>query len=161
MIEEKKISKVKFDADKPIMVFADEFYIDQAFTNYFTNAIKHTKEVNGERYIEIKIKENIDISKARIFNDYNFGSYLLFYDIPVFIDSRADLYTKQFSGFNYDIFDDYEFIVGNYQEKFDFYNITHVLIYKENNPLYMTLKTNSNYNTLYEDEYFVFYERLN
>lgn len=109
------------------------------------------------------IKENIDIDKMRIFNEYNFGSYLVLNDIPVFIDSRADLYTKQFSGFDYDIFDDYSYISTNYYEKFDFYGITHVLIYKEIkgevNPLYNIFRNNDNYINLYEDEYFVFYER--
>lgn len=109
------------------------------------------------------IKENVDIDEMRIFNEYNFGSYLLLNDIPVFIDSRADLYTKQFSGFEYDIFDDYSYIPTNYFDKFDFYGITHVLIYKEShdeeNMLYRILKDNSNYINLYENDYFVFYER--
>jgi len=104
------------------------------------------------------IKEKVNIDDMRIFNEYNFGSYLLLYDIPVFIDSRADLYTKQFSGFEYDIFDDFMNIQSNYTEKFDFYNITHVLLYKDNS-LNNTLKTDSNYNVLYEDKYYVFYER--
>lgn len=106
------------------------------------------------------IKENINVDEMRIFNEYNFGSYLLLNDIPVFIDSRADLYTKQFSGFEYDIFDDYTYMITNYQEKFEFYGITHVLIYKENQLFYNTLENNDNYKILYEDEYFVFFERL-
>ena len=105
------------------------------------------------------IKENINIDDMLIFNDYNFGSYLLLNDIPVFIDSRADLYTKQFNKLDYDIFDDYQFIARNYQSKFEFYGITHVLIYKKENPLYNILKTDSSFKVLYEDEYFVFYER--
>lgn len=106
------------------------------------------------------LKENEDISKMRIFNDYNFGSYLLYNDIPVFIDSRADLYTKEFSGFDYDILDDYHFIMNNYQEKFDFYGITHILVYKEENSLYQVLKSNSDYKLLYEDDYFVLYKKI-
>lgn len=106
------------------------------------------------------IKENINIDEMRIFNEYNFGSYLLLNDIPVFIDSRADLYTKQFSGLEYDIFDDYSYMPMNYQEKFEFYGITHVLIYKENNMLYNSLENDINYKILYEDEYFVLYEKL-
>ena len=58
MLEEKGIKEVRFEADKKVNVYADEFYIEQAFTNYFTNAIKHTKEINGEKYIEIKLKED-------------------------------------------------------------------------------------------------------
>lgn len=107
------------------------------------------------------IKKNIDIDNMRIFNDYNFGSYLMLNDIPVFIDSRADLYTKQFSGLDYDIFDDYEFIVSNYQEKFQFYDITHVLIYKKDNPLYKLLKVDNSYKVIYKDKYFVLLEKTN
>ena len=66
ILKEKEI-EVEFDDTKKVYVVADEFYIDQAFTNYFTNAIKHTKEVNGERYIEIKIKENIVLSRSKIY----------------------------------------------------------------------------------------------
>ncbi len=64
MLEEHNIKEIRFDKKK-VEVYADEFYIEQVFTNYFTNAIKHTKEVNGEKYIEIKIEEKSD--KARIF----------------------------------------------------------------------------------------------
>ena len=44
------------------------------------------------------IKENLDYKDIRLYNDYNYGSYLLFEDIPVFIDSRCDLYTPEFNG---------------------------------------------------------------
>ena len=106
------------------------------------------------------IKENLDLSTTRIFNDYNFGSYLILNDIPVFIDSRADLYTKQFSGFDYDIFDDYHFISLKYQDVFQFYNITHILIYNTDNNLVNILKNNSNFRIIYQDEYFSLYKRI-
>ena len=75
MLEEKGIKEVKFNEDKPVMIYADEFYIEQAFTNYFTNAIKHTKDVNGEKYIEIKIKENKNNDTVRI-SVFNTGDTL-------------------------------------------------------------------------------------
>ena len=106
------------------------------------------------------IKENIDINEMRLFNEYNFGSYLILNDIPVFIDSRADLYTKQFSGFEYDIFDDFTYIVNNYQEKFEFYDITHVLVYKNKTSFYNLLRNDNNYKILYEDDVFVLFEKL-
>lgn len=105
------------------------------------------------------ILENINIDEMKIFNEYNFGSYLLYKNIPVFIDSRADLYTKQFSGFEYDIFDDYEYIMGNYQVKFDFYGITHVLLYKNSKAFYDVLNNDINYKLIYEDEYYGLFER--
>ncbi len=105
------------------------------------------------------IKENINIDEMRIFNEYNFGSYLLLNDIPVFIDSRADLYTKQFSGFDYDILDDFEYISMNYQQKFEFYKITHALVYKKDNQLYKNLSNDDNYTLLYDDEYYALFKK--
>ncbi len=64
IIEEKNIS-IKFDTQEEIKVYADDFYIEQVVTNYFTNAIKHTKEVNGLKQIEIKIEKR-DNDKVRI-----------------------------------------------------------------------------------------------
>ena len=52
MIEEKN-TKVEFDTEEKINVYADDFYISQIVTNYLTNAIKHVKEVDGENYIRI------------------------------------------------------------------------------------------------------------
>ena len=64
------------------------------------------------------IKENIDVNKMRIFNEYDFGSYLLLHDIPVFVDSRADLYTSPYSGLDYDILDDYHNMFENLLEQY-------------------------------------------
>ena len=35
-------------------------------------------------------------ARGRVLNDYNFGGYLIFRGIPVFIDSRADMYGEDF-----------------------------------------------------------------
>ena len=43
------------------------------------------------------ITENLDLKSIRLFNGYNYGSYLIFRRIPVFIDSRADLYAPEFN----------------------------------------------------------------
>ncbi len=111
--------------------------------------------VEGVKYI----KNNLDYKNVRIFNDYNFGSYLLLNDIPVFIDSRADLYTKEFSGLDYDIFDDYMHVSNNYEKLFDFYNISHVFIYN-NIVLSGYLINDDNYKIVYNDKNFILFERL-
>ena len=71
MIKEKGI-KVNLNVKEPIYVFADEFYIDQVVTNYFTNAIKHAEEVNGEKEINIYIEKIKDKKKIRLYV-YNTG----------------------------------------------------------------------------------------
>ena len=65
MIEEKNID-IKFETNGPVMVYADEFYIEQVVTNYFTNAIKHAKEVDGVKQIEIKIENKEENKKIRV-----------------------------------------------------------------------------------------------
>lgn len=96
------------------------------------------------------ILNNLDYKNIKLLNEYNYGSYLLFYDIPVFIDSRADLYTKEFNH-KQDIFQDYMDKDYNYIIKK--YNITHIISQKDSN-LYSFIK-NHNYNIIYEDKYFI------
>ena len=116
------------------------------------------------------IINNIDLSSMRIYNEYNYGSYLLFRGIPVFVDSRADLYTPQFNGVKQedgdydgrDIFSDYintSNIGTYYEDKFEKYDITHVLI-RKNSKLNMFVSRDDNYVELYSDNNFVFYQRL-
>ena len=139
------------------------FILVISFTSFMLYSNKKTEYINSELYpVEALnyIKENIDINKMRIFNDYDFGSYLILNNIPVFIDSRADLYTKEFNGKDYDVFDDYEFMITNYNQKFEFYNITHVLMYKKYTNFITMLKNDNNYKLLYEDEHFILFEKL-
>ena len=117
------------------------------------------------------ILENLDLENIRLYNEYNYGSYLLFRGIPVFVDSRADLYTPEFNGTKNaegeyegrDIFSDYLNIANlsaYYENKFEEYGITHVLI-KDNTRLNMFLsRDKEHYKELYSDNYFVLYERV-
>ena len=106
------------------------------------------------------IINHLDYKNIRMFNEYNYGSYLVYRGIPVFIDSRADLYTKEFSGLDYDIFDDYIEYGINYNEIIEFYNLNYVLLSKERG-LYTAFLYNSNYKLLYEDDDFILFEKIN
>ena len=66
MLDDKKIENIIFERKEPVMVYADRFYIEQVITNYCTNAIKNTKEINGEKYIKIDIIRNEEKNVARI-----------------------------------------------------------------------------------------------
>lgn len=66
MLEENNI-EVRMDMPEEVIVFADEFYIEQVVTNYFTNAIKHAKEVFNEKYIKIKIEMRKKTNKVRVY----------------------------------------------------------------------------------------------
>ena len=128
----------------------DDKYIDE--TSYPVSACDY-------------ILENIDLGKAKFYNEYNYGSYMLFRGIPVFIDSRADLYAPEFSGKSEDIFSDFidtSNIGTFYEDTFEKYGITHVITYENSKTnMIITKSKDSNYKELYSDDYFVIYERLN
>lgn len=115
------------------------------------------------------ILSNLDIDNIKLYNEYNYGSYLLFRGIPVFIDSRCDLYSPEFNEDpendieGRDIFSDALNIAGlsvNYENKFKEYGVTHIILY-ENSKLAMILEDDSNYKMLYNEGNFKIFERLN
>lgn len=66
VIEDEGIT-VKFD-DKEVYVIADEFYAEQVFNNYFTNAIKNISEVDGRKEIEINYEIRENKLRVTVFN---------------------------------------------------------------------------------------------
>lgn len=98
------------------------------------------------------IKENIG-SDSRIFNEYTYGSLLMFNDIKCFIDSRCDLYTKEYNK-GCTVADDYINAInctGNYEEILTKYSIDYLLISKDS-ALAKNIFNNSKYDKLFEDK---------
>lgn len=79
---------------------------------------------------------------------------MLFRGIPVFIDSRADLYAPEFNGKNEDIFMDFintSSIGVFYEDTFEKYGITHVITYENSKMNMIITKTNDpHYKQLYK-----------
>ena len=109
------------------------------------------------------LKENVNTEEMRLYNEYNYGSYILMQDVKVFIDSRADLYTPEFNGNeNLDIFTDAvqtASVSKYYEDTFDKYDITHLLI-PTNGKSNMFISKDENYEELYKDDHFVIYLRI-
>lgn len=138
-----------------ITLFMFFFSIITIFLNIKVDYInKKIYPVDASDYI---IK-NLDYKNIRLYNDYNYGSYLLFRGIPVFIDSRADLYLEEFNK-NITIFKDNLDMAKDYKKIFPKYKITHVII-EEKSILNYFLKIDNDYKLLYKDEYFNVYERM-
>ena len=58
------------------------------------------KYVNEKKYpVEAVnfIKENLDYINLRIYNSFNYGSYLELSGIPAFVDSRSEIFTEEFN----------------------------------------------------------------
>lgn len=108
--------------------------------------------------------DNLDVKNIKLYNEYNYGSYLLFQNIPVFIDSRADLYSPEFNP-GTSIFNDFLDLSGvntnDIEGKLDKYGITHLIMYSDAK-LRIFIKQNENkYKELYDDDKFCIYERIN
>ena len=135
--------------------------------------VKKARFVNESTY-PVKASEwilnNLDTNSIRLYNEYNYGSYLLFKGIPVFIDSRADLYAPEFNTPSgnvtegNDIFMDFinsSNISKYYGDIFEKYGITHAILYKNSKVAMLIRKADSEkYKEIYSDENFVIYEVL-
>ncbi|MBQ9658479.1 MAG: hypothetical protein IJV31_06905 [Clostridia bacterium] len=142
-----------------------------ALCSYFVIGKKNHTFVDETVYpVEMSewILENLDVPNIKLFNEYNYGSYLLYKGIPVFIDSRADLYTPEFNTKTgkvedgKDIFTDFMQASGLnvfYEETFEKYGITHAILYKNSKMnLIITNTNNGNYEVLHEDNIFILYK---
>lgn len=128
------------------------------------NFISSSKEeyINTEVY-PVKaskwIKDNLDLENIRLYNQYDFGSYLLWQGIPVFVDSRCDLYTKQFNK-GVTVLDDFmDAYRGQitFMKLFNKYKITHAIVNKKSvENVYMA--ESEDCKNIYEDDNFVIYE---
>ena len=114
------------------------------------------------------ILANLDIENMKLFNEYNYGSYLLFEGIPVFIDSRCDLYSPEFNedienGIEgRDIFSDtlnIDNLSVDYNSKFEEYGVTHIILYADSK-LAMIMEKDSGYKLLYNANNFKIFERI-
>ena len=142
-----------------VMLWASYHFTEQKETDEYVD--ESTYPVQACDYI----LSNIDLGKARFYNEYNYGSYMIYRGIPVFIDSRADLYAPEFSGKEEDIFMDFIEVssIGQfYEDVFEKYEITHLITY-DNSKISMIIDETKdpNYKELYRDDYFVIYQRLN
>lgn len=144
------VGYISYDLYKPVI---NDEYID-----------KGTYPVEAAEWI----KNNLDLSTLKLYNEYNYGSYLLYEDIPVFIDSRCDLYTPEFNENRAqnidgrDIFTDALNIANlsvNYDMKFEEYGVTHIISYA-NSKLSMVLRNDERYRQIYDDGSFKIFSRI-
>lgn len=104
--------------------------------------------------------EEEQIKDMRIYNGFNFGSYMEFNGLPVFMDSRAEIYLSTFNDTS--IIEDFLSISSgkiHYNDIFEKYDINYVLVEKDSifkNYIY----EDKYWNLLYQDNYFSFYEKV-
>ena len=106
------------------------------------------------------IVNNLDLDNLRLYNSFNNGSYLEFRGIKVFLDSRSEVYCKEFNNTNI-LLDWYmtENLKTDYKYTFNEYNFNYILLYIHE-PLNYYVSKDIDYKIIYVDNYFVLYEKV-
>lgn len=106
------------------------------------------------------ILKHYDKKDIRIYNHFNFGSYLEFKGLKVFLDSRSEIYCKEFNNTNI-LKHWYSASVGNvdYNDVVNYYKMTHVLVYN-NEVINSYIKNDKKYKLVYKDDYFSLYKKM-
>lgn len=105
------------------------------------------------------ILENVDIENMRLYNGFNYGSYLEFLGIKTFVDSRSEVFCEEFNP-GCTVLKDWYAVAyeEEYSQIFTKYNITHAITSKHEG-LTTQLEEDKNWNLIYEDEYWNLYEK--
>lgn len=118
------------------------------------------KYVNEKKYpVEAVnfIKENLDYKNLKIYNSFNYGSYLELSGIPAFVDSRSEIFTEEFN--NVTILKDWlETSRGNvnYNDTFEKYKIDYAIV-EDKEIINTYISVDKNYEKVFDDETFSIY----
>lgn len=118
------------------------------------------KYVNERKYpVEAVnfIKENLDYKNLKIYNSFNYGSYLELSGIPAFVDSRSEIFTEEFNDVT--ILKDWlETSRGNvnYNDTFAKYEIDYAIV-EDKEIINTYISADENYEKVFDDETFSIY----
>lgn len=87
------------------------------------------------------------LDEARGYNSYNWGGYLIWRGVPVFVDGRADVYGDPFLLYYRRTFD----VRPGWQEPLDEYDVDYVLM-EAGSPLTAVLAASPNWTEVYADD---------
>ena len=107
------------------------------------------------------IKKNLDYKNIKLYTEFNYGSYVAFNDIPIFVDSRAEVYIKEFNG-GKDIIKDFLDVDNFYSYKsvFNKYQFDYALVYYNSN-IYHYLNSDKDYELIYkENEDYALFKKI-
>ena len=118
--------------------------------NFSSVVDRFDNRVIDQRIISIIKKEK----PKKLFNMYNYGGELVYSEISVFIDGRADLYSK----YNYLDYLNISTLNGDYVKLLSKYNFDYFLV-DSNYPINTYLKYSSNYNEIINIDNVILYKK--
>ena len=98
--------------------------------------------------------KNSDLAEQRGFNTYNWGGYLIWRDIPVFVDGRADVYGDEFLHYYRRTFD----LTSRWRQPLDEFEVDYIII-EQSSPLSNLLLTSGQWLETYTDDVAVVFTR--
>jgi len=103
----------------------------------------------AERYPvqAVDFLEATGLADARGYNSYNWGGYLIWRGLPVFVDGRADVYGDEFLFYYREAFDAQE----SWREPLDDFAVSYVLMEK-GSPLTVLLAASDGWEEVYQDD---------
>lgn len=135
---------------RTLLVFCSIVFLAIFSLNYKKIIHNTNKEILSLEIIDVLKEEK----PLRLFNAYNIGGELIYNNIPVFIDGRADLYSN-------DYLNDY-LVIQNTSKNFELliakYDFDYYLVY-ENSNISEYLKNNNSYNLIFEDTEYLLYKK--
>jgi len=110
------------------------------------------------KYSHLLTASDISVIKKenpkRLYNMYNYGGDLVYNDVPVFIDGRADLYGK----YNYKDYLHLSKLEGDYLSILDKYDFDYLLVDKKY-PITYYLKNSPSYECIYKRDKVLLYKK--
>lgn len=133
--------------------------IASSYMLYSNIKTKYVDTVYSPIKIADYLNENPDNNRI-IFNDFNTGAYLEYRNIKTFMDSRSEIYCKQFN--NTSIMKDYNAVASgsiHYEKLFKKYGITHVIVPNDTG-IDVYIRKDKNYKKILKEDYYTLYEKI-
>lgn len=123
------------------------------------SALDRREEVVAEKYpvAAVDYLEANDLANERIFSWFGWGGYLIWRDIPTFIDGRADLFDSEF----FEMYTSTENAHLDWAESLDTYEVTIVLFPNKDFALVTALTLSPEWEEIYHDEVSFIFRRIN
>ena len=117
------------------------------FLFIFGSSFSYSKVISKKTLQDDCIEVLKEEKPKRLFNYYDYGAYLIYQDIPVFVDGRADLYSK----YNYPDYLTISRLDYGYSSLIDKYQFDYFVIPRKSG-LSTYLKDSDSYQLLYQDK---------
>lgn len=145
---------VKAKPDNKLTIFSILF-VSSLFLLMFVGNFSGIKKNLNFRYLDDEIIELIkDEKPKRLYNMYNYGGELVYNDIEVFIDGRADLYSL----YNYEDYLNISKLENDYVKLIDKYDFDYFLVDKSYS-IYTYLKYNDSYEKIFNNKDCAIYKK--